>query len=112
MVLISKKNSEPSRFIWIRKSRFPDLRIRFSGYSDLDQSVGLQKNFYFDSELLIKSTQAILLVSVKQPRSQNTAAMRYGLSYALTRLNYEFAKEKSRMVAFKPKVLNVMVMQT
>ena len=35
--------------------------------------------------------------------------MRYGLSYALTRLNYEFAKEKSRMVAFKPEVLNVMV---
>ena len=35
--------------------------------------------------------------------------MRYGLSYALTRLNYEFAKEKSRMVAFKPEVANVMV---
>ena len=35
--------------------------------------------------------------------------MRYGLSYALTRLNYEFAKEKSRMVAFKPEVI-VMVM--
>ena len=34
--------------------------------------------------------------------------MRYGLSYALTRLNYEFAKEKSRMVAFKPEVANVM----
>ena len=31
------------------------------------------------------------------------------MSYALTRLNYEFAKEKSRMVAFKPEVLNVMV---
>ena len=35
--------------------------------------------------------------------------MRYSLSYALTRLNYEFAKEKSRMVAFKPEVANVMV---
>ena len=34
--------------------------------------------------------------------------MRYGLSYALTRLNYEFAKEKSGMVAFKPEVANVM----
>ena len=31
------------------------------------------------------------------------------MSYALTRLNYEFAKEKSGMVAFKPEVANVMV---
>ena len=41
-----KKISEPSRFIRIRKSGFPDLGIRFSGYSDPDQSVGLRKKFY------------------------------------------------------------------
>ena len=39
-----KKISEPSQFI--QKSRFPDLGICFSGYSDPDQSVGLRKKFY------------------------------------------------------------------
>ena len=48
------------------------------------------------------------MVAVKQKRGENTAAVRYGLSYALSHLNYEFAKTKSRMVPFKPNEANKM----
>ena len=49
------------------------------------------------------------MVAVKQKRGENSAAVRYGLSYALSHLNYEFAKTKTkRMVPFKPKEANMM----
>ena len=38
--------SEPYRRIRIQKSGFLDLRIRFSGFLDPDQSIGLTENFY------------------------------------------------------------------
>ena len=37
---------DPDPEIRIVGFRFPDLGIRFSGYSDPDQSVGLPKKFY------------------------------------------------------------------
>ena len=49
------------------------------------------------------------MVAVKQENPvENTAAVRDGLSYALSHLNYEFAKTKSRVVPFKPEEANMM----
>ena len=48
------------------------------------------------------------MVAVKQKRRENPAALRNGLSYALSHLNYEFAKKKTRVVPFKAKEANLM----